>query len=382
MNMKTKKTLILSSIVLIAGYFLLVFISNLKDHPIPFPASEEVLAMGFNPQKSLKFCVYQDKSKGRVLSTVIVKNNQEYLLPLASSYHSLFDTSITYFENSHALIKNIKEAKPLVRKLIKEASALGFPNATLQEKDVDLQPFMEIPTKLLHGTQSMDHYRNAKRAAVKRGLPNLGRFILIPYNFVTNDDFYSTSEEDQKFDFFHGNNTGLYTTGDTVPLQEGVKELDVEVELAVVISKPGRNIAKEEADEYIAGYLFFNDFTDREAQRKERSETYTGYQESKYISSLGAYFVTDIDPSKFAVRTLINGKEVASACNDEIIDFMPLDEQIVNYSKYFLASGQVIALGTMRDGSLFELDIPMLRKGDVVEFQANQGLGNTIHTIH
>jgi len=44
-------------------------------------------------------------------------------------------------------------------------------------------------------------------------------------------------------------------------------ELDYEVELAVVIGKEGKNIPKEEAEEYIFGYTILNDISARDLQR-------------------------------------------------------------------------------------------------------------------
>ena len=46
-------------------------------------------------------------------------------------------------------------------------------------------------------------------------------------------------------------------------------EMDYELELAVVIGKAGKFFSPEEAEEYIAGYLIFNDITARDIQREE-----------------------------------------------------------------------------------------------------------------
>ena len=46
-------------------------------------------------------------------------------------------------------------------------------------------------------------------------------------------------------------------------------ELDYELELAVVIGKAGKFFSPEEAADYIAGYMIFNDITARDIQREE-----------------------------------------------------------------------------------------------------------------
>src|SRR5437667_12153986 len=48
------------------------------------------------------------------------------------------------------------------------------------------------------------------------------------------------------------------------------EELDYELELAVVVSKPGKWFGPEEAKDYIGGYVIFNDITAREHLRPER----------------------------------------------------------------------------------------------------------------
>lgn len=362
-------------------YVALVIVSNVEDQAIAFPAPQDYLTLD-RAAGSLKFAVIADPESGeRMLVTALQRKGTEVLLPLQQSHEKHFGAPLEAFANSHALVANIESAKRITHDLIAREQATDNPSPVILLKDATLRPFLDPPTKVIHGAQSMDHYRNSKRAAVRRNMPFVARFILIPFNFITGDGFYSLSEKDRHFDFFHGNNIGLFTTGDEVPLPGGIEEIDVEAELAVVISRAGHNISPENAMQHVAGFMFFNDFTDRHEQHRERSRSYTGYQESKYISSMGAFLVTDLDPARFAVRTRVNGHDVATSCADEIIDFMPLDEQIAHYSKFYLASGQVIALGTMRGGSLFELDLPMLRPGDTVEFIANQGLGSTWHRI-
>jgi fumarylacetoacetate (FAA) hydrolase len=46
-------------------------------------------------------------------------------------------------------------------------------------------------------------------------------------------------------------------------------KLDFELEVAIIICKPGRNIPAAEADEYIAGYMIMNDMSARGLQAEE-----------------------------------------------------------------------------------------------------------------
>jgi len=47
------------------------------------------------------------------------------------------------------------------------------------------------------------------------------------------------------------------------------EELDYEIEMAIVVGKKGKNIPKEKAYEYVAGYMIINDLSARDIQHKE-----------------------------------------------------------------------------------------------------------------
>ena len=61
-------------------------------------------------------------------------------------------------------------------------------------------------------------------------------------------------------------------------------ELDYELELAVIIGKAGKFFSPEEAADYIAGYIVFNDITARDIQREEmKSGRVLPVQEHRHV---------------------------------------------------------------------------------------------------
>ena len=79
------------------------------------------------------------------------------------------------------------------------------------------------------------------------------------------------------------------------------EELDYELELAVVISKPGKWFSPEEAAEYIGGYVIFNDITARDIQRREmRSGVFSFCKAIDTFCPLGPWIVT---PDEILTRT-------------------------------------------------------------------------------
>ena len=70
------------------------------------------------------------------------------------------------------------------------------------------------------------------------------------------------------------------------------EELDYELELAVVIGKPGKWFGPEEAGDYIAGYVIFNDITARDIQRREmRSGVFSFCKAIDTFCPLGPWIV-------------------------------------------------------------------------------------------
>jgi 2-keto-4-pentenoate hydratase/2-oxohepta-3-ene-1,7-dioic acid hydratase in catechol pathway len=94
------------------------------------------------------------------------------------------------------------------------------------------------------------------------------------------------------------------------------KKLDGEVELAVVIGKPGRHIPRERALEHVFGYTIVNDVTARDRQVRRRPDGSYWYElgRGKFFDSsapLGPCITTADemgDPQNVMVRSWVNGE--------------------------------------------------------------------------
>ncbi len=93
--------------------------------------------------------------------------------------------------------------------------------------------------------------QHVKAARVKRGLGMIPEWYEIP-------TFYFT------------NNSEIYGHDQDVPYPVGSSELDIELEIACVIGREGKDIPLEEAANYIAGYTIMNDWSARDFQRRKR----------------------------------------------------------------------------------------------------------------
>jgi 2-keto-4-pentenoate hydratase/2-oxohepta-3-ene-1,7-dioic acid hydratase in catechol pathway len=125
-----------------------------------------------------------------------------------------------------------------------------------------------------------------------------------------------------------------------------VHKLDYECELAVIIGKGGRHIAKEDALSHIAGYSCFNEGSARDWQY-HTSQVVPGKNFAK-TGGFGPWMVTadEIpDPQVLDISTVLNGQTMQSAnTKDMIFDVATVISYVSNISE--LQPGDVIASGT------------------------------------
>lgn len=151
-------------------------------------------------------------------------------------------------------------------------------------------------------------------------------------------------------------------------------EVDVEVELAVVIGKIGRNISEGEAMQYIAGYTVLDDVTDRKAQRAD-GQWFRAKSRDTFCP-LGPCLVTaDEVPDPYARRlhSKIRGQIIQDARASDMI--FKIAQLIACASAAMtLEPGDVLSTGT--PGGIGSARTPpvLLRPGDEVEVGV-EGIG-------
>jgi 2-keto-4-pentenoate hydratase/2-oxohepta-3-ene-1,7-dioic acid hydratase in catechol pathway len=151
-------------------------------------------------------------------------------------------------------------------------------------------------------------------------------------------------------------------------------QLDYEAEMAVIIGRRGRYIARESALDHVAGYACFNDASVRDWQR--HTSQFTPGKNFAATGALGPWMVTRDelpDPSKLEVSLRLNGDEMQHSTTDLLIFDVPaLLEYISSFTE--LVPGDVIATGTP-GGVGWKRDPPVfMRHGDVVEVEV-RGVG-------
>ncbi|WP_186669243.1 fumarylacetoacetate hydrolase family protein [Sporosarcina sp. BP05] len=143
--------------------------------------------------------------------------------------------------------------------------------------------------------------------------------------------------------------------------------LDYEGELAVVISKGGRNIPKQLAYDYIFGYTIANDVTARDVQAAH-GQFFLG-KSLDGSCPMGPYIVTKNEipnPQNLSVVTKVND-EVRQNGNTASMIFK-IDELIAEISRYVtLEPGDVILTGTPAGVGKGMAPPTFLKQGDTVK---------------
>ena len=151
--------------------------------------------------------------------------------------------------------------------------------------------------------------------------------------------------------------------------------LDYELEYGIYIGKEGKNIPRERAHEYIAGYTVYNDISARDIQLQEMLAGGLGPVKGKDTCNImGPCLVTpdDIDPGNLRMIARVNG-EVWSDNNSgtaywtwpQIIEFASMEETL--YPGDFLGSG------TVEGGCCMEMN-RWIKPSDVIELEI-EGIG-------
>jgi len=149
------------------------------------------------------------------------------------------------------------------------------------------------------------------------------------------------------------------------------EELDYELELAVVIGKPGKWFSPAEAAEYIGGYVIFNDITARDIQRREmRSGVFSFCKAIDTFCPLGPWIVTPDeipDPHDLAMELRVNDEPRQTSHSRNMSVTIP--EILSHYAPLGYSAGDVVSTGTVSGVAGFSDDPASLylKPGDVME---------------
>jgi len=194
--------------------------------------------------------------------------------------------------------------------------------------------------------------------------------------------------------FYFTNTSEIYGHKQPVPYPTGSQELDIELEIACVIGRAGKDIPVEAAAEYIAGYTIMNDWSARDFQRRDMKLNLGPGKGKDFATSLGPWLVT---PDELAARRTgsgaderydmtmlarVDGQEISRGNFKQIHYSFP---QLIAYASrnVRLSVGDIIGSGTVGTGCLLEIGIdihPWFQRSEIIELEI-EGIGVLRNTI-
>lgn len=249
--------------------------------------------------------------------------------------------------------------------------------------DVEILAPVPHPTSCRDGYAFRQHVASARRNRRAEMIPEFDQFPI----------------------FYFTNHNSVVGPGDIVCMPDHFEKLDFELEVSIVICKPGKNIKASEADEYIGGYMIMNDMSARGLQMDEMKLNLGPAKGKDFSTVIGPMLVTADELEEFKIsakenhtgnaydlsmQCWVNGKEVS---NGNMKDMDWTFAEIIERASYGvqLFPGDVIGSGTVGTGCFLELNgtgkfndpnytAQWLQPDDVVEMEI-AGLGRLKNTI-
>jgi len=174
--------------------------------------------------------------------------------------------------------------------------------------------------------------------------------------------------------------TTLCGTDSDIMCPNFIKQLDYEIELAVIIGKTCKNVDESESKDYIFGYMVFNDVSARDIQMRDKQ--FTRGKSFDTFAPCGPW-ITSADevtnPQDLQLVTKINGQNRQDSSTKNM--FIKIPSIISELSNVMtLEKGDIIVTGTPDGVAMNNPSTPFLKNGDTIEMEIEK-LGRIQNTV-
>jgi len=174
--------------------------------------------------------------------------------------------------------------------------------------------------------------------------------------------------------------TTLCGTDSDIMCPNFIKQLDYEIELAVIIGKTCKNVDESRSKDYIFGYMIFNDVSARDIQMRDKQFT-----RGKSFDTFAPWgpWITSADevtnPQDLQLVTKINGQSRQDSSTKNM--FIKIPSIISELSNVMtLEKGDIIVTGTPDGVAMNNPNTPFLKNGDKIEMEIEK-LGRIQNTV-
>ncbi len=205
----------------------------------------------------------------------------------------------------------------------------------------------------------------------------------IGQNYSRHADEVGMSSGDYPVVFAKGPNTLQHPGAPIViPARAGTSELDYEGELVVIIGKTCKDVSRERALDFVAGYTCGNDVSARDWQLKKGGSQWCRGKSFDTFAPLGPYLATPEsipDPSGLRIQTVVNGRVMQDGDTRDMIRDVPALIEFLSQSTTLLP-GTAIFTGTPHGVGMAQNPPLWLKDGDEVSIIIDK-IGTLTNTV-
>jgi len=167
--------------------------------------------------------------------------------------------------------------------------------------------------------------------------------------------------------FYFTNHNAITGEGDIVVEKDHLRNLDFELEGAIVIGKRGKNIDVTNADDHIAGYMIMNDFSARGMQMDEMKLNLGPAKGKDFATSCGPWLVTTDELNDYKIESNTGTRydlKMTARYNGTVVSEGNLKDMEFSFAEIIercsygaeLFPGDIIGSGTVGTGCFLELN--------------------------
>jgi len=210
-------------------------------------------------------------------------------------------------------------------------------------------------------------------------IPDPSKIICLTFNYPAHAKEQNLVSPKEPVIFIKPRTT-LCGTDSDIMCPNFIKQLDYEIELAVIIGKTCKNVDESRSKDYIFGYMIFNDVSARDIQMRDKQ--FTRGKSFDTFAPCGPW-ITSADevtnPQDLQLVTKINGQNRQDSSTKNM--FIKIPSIISKLSTVMtLEKGDIIVTGTPDGVAMNNPSTPFLKNGDKIEMEIEK-LGRIQNTV-
>jgi 2-keto-4-pentenoate hydratase/2-oxohepta-3-ene-1,7-dioic acid hydratase in catechol pathway len=280
-------------------------------------------------------------------------------------------------EETFALVSNVDQNKLILKGDIQKQNHLALPDS--------LEDFVfgDYPHKISDRLDKLSYSHSLNEFHILPPIIRTFKIICLAFNYTDQASWIRFGKNPPSEPVIYLKpRTSLIGPFENIICPKFVTQLDYEGELAFVIGKRCKNVAQEDALNYVAGYFIMNDISARDIQFIDKQ-----YSRAKGFDTFGPCgpWLTTADeipdPDNLQLTTRVNGEIRQNSCTKNLV--LKVDRIIHRLSKVMtLEPGDIISTGTPSGTALsFSSHLKAyLRHDDIVEVEIEK-LGKIRNTV-